>query len=97
MPLRRDDAALLDVMFAAQNTDPPVPLRNASARFFATVGDLTAQGQQTGSLQPGDPERLQLLLVATVQVIATLVTSRGIPTELAHALVTDAVTLVTRS
>lgn len=90
------DAALLDLMFAAKNTDPPAPLRDASEHFLTTVGDLIAQGQQTGNLQPGDPQRLQLLLVATLQGIATLVTSRKLPIGLAHALITDAVALFTR-
>jgi hypothetical protein len=64
---------------------------------FAAVGDLISQGQQAGMLPPGDPERLRLLLVATLQGIATLVTSGRAQAGQADALVADAVTLFVRA
>ena len=45
---------------------------------------------------PGDPERLSLLLIATLQGIAALVTSGRAPASQTDALVTDAVALFTR-
>ena len=64
--------------------------------MFTAVGDLIAQGQQAGTLPPGDPERLRLLLIATLQGIAALVTSGRAPASQTDALVTDAVALFTR-
>jgi AcrR family transcriptional regulator len=90
------DAALLDLMFAAKNAGQPDALREASARLFTAAGDLIGQGQQAGTLPPGDPERLRLLLIATLQGIAALVTSGSAQPRQADALITDAVALFTR-
>jgi AcrR family transcriptional regulator len=105
------DAALLDLMFAAKNTgsgaknadsgansaDPPAALREASERLFTTVGDLIRQGQQTDELPEGDPDRLLLLLVATLQGIAALTTSGRVRADQTDALIAGAVALFTRS
>jgi AcrR family transcriptional regulator len=90
------DAALVELMFAAKGGGRSAELRDASARVFTAVGDLIAQGQQAGTLPPGDPERLRLLLIATLQGIAALVTSGRAPASQTDALVTDAVALFTR-
>ncbi len=90
------DAALVELMFAAKSGGRSAELRDASARVFTAVGDLIAQGQQAGTLPPGDPERLRLLLIATLQGIAALVTSGRAPASQTDALVTDAVALFTR-
>jgi AcrR family transcriptional regulator len=90
------DAALTELMFAAKNTaDSPGP-REAATRLFAVIGDLIGQGQHAGTLPPGDPYRLQLLLGATLQGIATLVTSGRIPPGQAGTLITDTIALFTR-
>ncbi|MGH3155039.1 MAG: TetR/AcrR family transcriptional regulator [Streptosporangiaceae bacterium] len=90
-----DDAALLDLMFArkASGTDavpktPELP--------YVIVEDLIQRGQQTGKLQPGDPERLFLIILATFQGIASLVASHKVPAEQIDALVTDATALFIR-
>jgi hypothetical protein len=57
---------------------------------------LIVQGQKAGTLAAGDPGRLGLLLVATMQGIAALVTSGGAPAGQVDALITDAVALFTR-
>lgn len=90
------DAALMELMFAAKNDGPPAGPPEASARLFTAVGDLIGQGQQAGILPPGDPERLRLLLIATVQGIAALITSGRVRAGETDALVTDAVALFTR-
>jgi AcrR family transcriptional regulator len=91
------DAALIDLMFAAKNTGQSDALRAASARLFTEVGDLIDQAQQAGTLPPGDPGRLRLLLVATLQGIAALITSGRAPAGQSDALIADAVALFTRS
>jgi len=87
----------MDLMFAAKNTGQSDALREASARLFTEVGDLIDQAQQVGTLPPGDPGRLRLLLVAMLQGIAALVTSGRAPAGQSDALITDAVALFTRS
>jgi AcrR family transcriptional regulator len=89
------DPALMELMFAAKNDDPSAPLRAASERLFSAFGDLIRQWQQAGTLPPGDPERLRLLLIATLQGIAALITSGRAQPGQAEALITDAVALFT--
>jgi AcrR family transcriptional regulator len=90
------DPALMELMFAAKNDDRSAPLREASERLFSAFGDLIRQWQQAGTLPPGDPERLRLLLIATLQGIAALITSGRAQPGQADALITDAVALFTR-
>jgi AcrR family transcriptional regulator len=87
------DAALLQLMFSVKSSRA---LPEASVRLFATVSDLIDQGQQAGVLPPGDPDRLRLLLIATLQGVAGLITSGTVAAAQADALTTDAVTLFTR-
>ncbi|HEX4215566.1 MAG TPA: TetR/AcrR family transcriptional regulator [Candidatus Dormibacteraeota bacterium] len=91
------DAALLELMFSAKNAGQPGALPEASERLFTAASDLISQGQRAGTLPPGDPERLRLLLIATLQGIAALLTSGRAPAGQADALITDTVALFTRS
>jgi hypothetical protein len=84
----------MQLMFRTKNAGT---LSAASARLFATVTDLIVQGQRVGALPPGDPERLRLLMLATLQGIAELLISERVSTEQADTLVSDAVALFTRS
>jgi AcrR family transcriptional regulator len=100
------DAALLELMFTAKNAAPGAKnaapgannaaLREASEHLFTTIGDLIRQGQQTGGLPAGDPERLLLLLVATVQGIAALTASGRVRADQTDGLIAGAVALFTR-
>ena len=90
-----EDTALMDLMFTSKNAGPPGAMPAAPARLFTTVGDLIRRGQQAGQLPPGDPERLRLLLMATVQGITALITSGHLAPGQADALITDAVQLFT--
>jgi AcrR family transcriptional regulator len=91
------DGALLDLMFATKNTAPPTAPPESAGRLFTAVSDLITQGQQADALPPGDPERLRLLLVATLQGIAALITSRRADAGQADALIADTVTLFTHN
>ena len=91
-----EDPALMELMFAAKNAEPSAAVREASERLFTAFGDLISQGQQVGALPTGDPERLRLLLIATLQGIATLVSSGRAQPRQTDALITDAVALFTR-
>jgi len=92
------DAALLELMFGAKNAkdvEPPDTLRAAAERVFTAFGDLIGQGQRAGVLPPGDPERLRLLLLATLQGIAALVTSGRVQPGQVDPLIADAIALFT--
>jgi AcrR family transcriptional regulator len=91
------DAALMELMFAAKNSGRSAALPESSVPLFTAVGDLIGQAQQAGTLPRGDPWRLRLLLVATLQGIATLVTSGRVPAGQSDGLIADAVALFTRS
>ncbi|MBY8859582.1 TetR/AcrR family transcriptional regulator [Nocardia sp. CA2R105] len=90
------DGALVDLMFAAKTRAGHSVPAEGPARLFATAGELIAEGQRTGALPSGDPDRLRLLLIATLQGVATLITSGRVPAELADTLAADAVTLFLR-
>lgn len=92
-----DDAALLELMFTAKNAERSATLREAATQLFATFAGLIRQAQQADVLPAGDPERLQLLLAATMQGIATLVTTGRVHPAQTSALIDDAVTLFCRT
>jgi AcrR family transcriptional regulator len=91
------DPALLELMFSVKIAGPRGRLYESSERLFTIVGDLIRQGQQVGQLPAGDPERLRLLLLATLQGIAALVMSGRVQASQIDALIADAVALFTRT
>ena len=84
-----DNASLLDLMSVAKETKTP-------GRPYVILTELIRQGHTTGELHPGDPERLQVIILATIQGIAALVSSGQVAVDQADALVADAITLFTR-
>jgi AcrR family transcriptional regulator len=87
-----DDAALLELMFAGKHREGAAALQAAAERTFALMLELIEQGQAEGALEPGDPERVGLLLFATMQGIAALETSGILAPKRRDELVADAVT-----
>jgi AcrR family transcriptional regulator len=85
-----DDAALLELMFAAKHREES-SLAGTADRAFSVLLELILQGQADGVVEPGDPERVGLVLFATVQGIATLVGSGMIEAALLPELLDDAV------
>jgi len=92
-----DDAALLDLMFAGKHREGARTLRDASERTFSIMLELIEQGQSEGAIEPGDPERVGLLLFATTHGIAALDTAGLVPAERLDELVSDAVQRFLRS
>ncbi|MGD0556898.1 MAG: TetR/AcrR family transcriptional regulator [Streptosporangiaceae bacterium] len=90
------DAALLQLMFTIKNDREDGALPEASTRLFAAASDLIGRGQRAGLLPPGEPDRLLLLLIATLQGIASLVGSGRVEPGQADAIIADAVVLFTR-
>src|SRR6266851_759541 len=83
------DATLLELMFAGKHRERA--LREASERAFSVLLELIAQGQAEGALEPGVPERVGLVLFATIQGIAALVTGGMIGDEQLEELLPDAI------
>jgi AcrR family transcriptional regulator len=85
------DAALLELMFASKHGDQSGALNEAAERAFAVLLELIAQGQAEGALEPGDPERVGLVLFATIQGIAALVSGGIVVPDQLDELVADAI------
>jgi AcrR family transcriptional regulator len=92
-----DDAALLDLMFAGKHREEAPTLRDASERTFSIMIELIEQGQSEGAIEPGDPQRVGLLLFATTHGIAALDTAGLVPAERLEELLSDAVEHFLRS
>lgn len=92
------DPALLELMFTAKSAEPSPALQDAAERFFTTVNAVTMQGLHAGRVQLAhDPYRLQMLLVATLHGIATLVAVGRFPADQVDDLIAAATTLFTGS
>jgi len=85
------DAALLELMFAGKHREASGKLHEASNRAFAVLLELIEQGQAEGALEPGPPERVGLVLFATIQGIAALVTGGMVRADQLDELVADAI------
>jgi AcrR family transcriptional regulator len=85
------DAALLELMFAVKTREPSGVLHEASERAFSVVLELIELGQADAVIERGDPERVALVLFATIQGIAALVTGGIVAVEQVDELVADAV------
>jgi AcrR family transcriptional regulator len=85
------DAALLELMFAGKHREPSGSLQVAAEQAFSVLFELIEQGQAEGALEPGEPERVGLVLFATIQGIAALVTGGMIDADSLDALVADAI------
>ncbi|MGZ4167677.1 MAG: TetR/AcrR family transcriptional regulator [Solirubrobacteraceae bacterium] len=86
-----EDPALLELMFAGKHRDNADSLQEAAERAFAVMLELIAQGQAEGRLEPGDPERVGFVLFASIQGIASLVTSGMLPVEQLHEVLGDSI------
>jgi hypothetical protein len=60
-------------------------------RAFSVMIELILQGQAIGRVQPGDPERVGLVLFSTIHGIAALLTAGLIAPEQLDELTTDAI------
>src|SRR5882762_2322441 len=85
------DAALLELMFAGKHREESGALHQAAERAFSVVLELIEQGQAQGALERGEPERVGLVLLATIQGIAALLSSGMVQAEQLDELVADAI------
>jgi AcrR family transcriptional regulator len=85
------DAALLELMFAGKHRDQSGPLQEAAERAFSAMLSVIEQGQAEGVLEPGEPERVGMVLFATIQGIAALLSAGLVAPEQLDELVADAI------
>jgi AcrR family transcriptional regulator len=85
------DPALLELMFAAKHREQLATLHDAMERAFSVMRELIEQGQAEGLLEPGDPERVGLVLFSTIQGIAALITGGMVSPEQLDELTADAI------
>jgi AcrR family transcriptional regulator len=85
------DAALLELMFAGKQREHSDTMRLAAENAFSVMLELIEQGQSEGALDHGEPERVGLVLFATIQGVAALVTGNMIQTDHVDQLLHDAI------
>jgi AcrR family transcriptional regulator len=85
------DAALLELMFAGKHREQSGALNEAAERAFSVMLELIEQGQADGVLESGERQRVGLVLFATIQGIAALVTGGMVGTDQLDELVTDGI------
>jgi AcrR family transcriptional regulator len=86
-----EDSALLELMFAGKHREGAAGLEQAAERAFSVMLELIEQGQAEDFLEPGDPERVGLVLFATIQGIASLVTAGVVAPVQVEELLADSV------
>jgi AcrR family transcriptional regulator len=82
------DAALLELMFGGRQV---AALQEAATGAFSALVEIVQEGQESGVVEPGDPERLALLHFATVQGIAAVANAGIVAPKRVDGLVTDAI------
>jgi AcrR family transcriptional regulator len=85
------DPALLELMFAVKHREGAEVLQEAAENTFAVMMEVVVQGQSEGRLEPGDPERVGLVLFATIQGIAALLTGGMVAPEQLDELLSDSI------
>jgi hypothetical protein len=85
------DAALLELMFAGKHGEQAEALHEVADRAFSVMRELIEQGQAEGYVEPGEPDRVGLVLYATIHGIAALITGGMVAVEQLDELVADSV------
>jgi AcrR family transcriptional regulator len=85
-----EDAALLELMFAGKHREGAGELAEAADRAFAVMLELIDEGQREGVIEHGEPKRVGLVLFATIQGIAALVSAGLVESGEVDELVADA-------
>ncbi|PKV96323.1 TetR family transcriptional regulator [Amycolatopsis echigonensis] len=86
-----DNSALLELMYTSKHRPGAHRIVQAAEAPFGLMNDLVVEGQEQGALQEGPPERIGVVLFATLQGIATLRNGNLVPPELLDGLVDTAV------
>ncbi|MTD53316.1 TetR/AcrR family transcriptional regulator [Amycolatopsis pithecellobii] len=85
-----ENAALLELMYTSKHRPDAERLAKAAEAPFGLMNELIIQGQQQGELEEGDPERIGIVLFATLQGIASIINGNIVKPELLDGLVETA-------
>jgi AcrR family transcriptional regulator len=91
-----DEAALMELMFAAKTSDPTGPVQAAAARLFQALDEAVGTPAET-TAEADARERFKLVFAATMQGTATLIVSRRITRSHGEVIVDDATTMLLAS
>jgi AcrR family transcriptional regulator len=91
------DANLLELLFAHKHAGCDDTVGQRAADAFAPTLEMFRRGQATGMVPAGDPMRIGLIFLATLQGIAALVNGSVVPAEQLHELTGDAVAYFLRA
>ncbi|MFD3688809.1 TetR/AcrR family transcriptional regulator [Nocardiopsis sp. NPDC058631] len=86
-----ENAALLELMYTSKHRPGATRIAKAAEGPFGLMSELITQGQEQGALQAGDPERIGIVLFATLQGIASMINGNFVRPELLNELVETAV------
>ncbi|MFD2470446.1 TetR/AcrR family transcriptional regulator [Amycolatopsis silviterrae] len=86
-----DNSALLELMYTSKHRPGASRIVEAAEAPFRLMNDLIVEGQEQGALQDGPPQRIGVVLFATMHGIATLGNGDLVPPELLDGLVETAV------
>jgi AcrR family transcriptional regulator len=85
-----DNAALMELMFAAKVNDPAGPVHDAAARLFQLLDEAMVSDSSAGPSRDDARNRVKLLFAATMQGTATLIAGRRITRSQGEVIVDDA-------
>ena len=86
-----ENAALYELMNSGKRRPDAGHIAEASTEAFGPMVELIGEGQRSGVLEAGDPERLGIILFATVQGITTMVNGGLVRSDLLDDLIDMAV------
>lgn len=92
-----EDAALMELMFAAKVNHPNGPVQDAAARLFQVFDDVLARSSPDDDSGDDSWARLQLVFAATMQGTATLIAAQRITRSQGESLTDDAVNMMLAS
>lgn len=86
-----ESSALLELMYTSKHRPGATRIIEAADAPFRLMNDVIVQGQALGELAPGDPERIGIVLFATLQGLATLINGDIVKPELLDGLAETAI------
>jgi AcrR family transcriptional regulator len=92
-----EDAALMDLMFAAKLDAPSGPVHDAAIRLFGVFNEALTEAAPQNQADRDVSERFKLLFTAAMQGTATLMAARRISREQGETLIDDAVSVLLAS
>jgi AcrR family transcriptional regulator len=76
-----ENAALVELMYTRKHRPDAPRIATAAEAPIEQLRDLIVQGQAQGALQDGDPERIGIVLYATMQGIVSIINSQVVEPE----------------